>query len=141
MIRFQIVCSADHEFEAWFRNSDDFDAQADRKLVSCPVCATTEVQKALMAPSVATSKGKKEVALAAGGDQKKVMAEMVKLARKLRENADNVGDKFAEEALKIHHGETDPRGIYGKATHEEAKGLVDEGVDFLPLPPLPEDQN
>ncbi len=141
MIRFSLTCGNDHLFEAWFRNNEDFETQSGRSLVECPVCSDTHVEKALMAPAVSASRDKKHLAVAAGGDQQRIMAEMTKLARKVRENADNVGDKFAEEARKIHYGETDPRGIYGKATQEEAKGLADEGVDFMPLPPLPEDQN
>lgn len=141
MISFNLICDKDHEFEAWFRNSSDFDSQKDRNLVSCPACGSTSVEKALMAPSVSTSKGKETMPVASGPDPQKLMAEMTKLARKIRENADNVGDKFPEEARKIHYGETDPRGIYGQASPEEAKSLAEEGVEFMPLPPLPEDQN
>ncbi len=141
MIRFSLICDATHEFEAWFRSSDDYDAQAKRGLVSCPVCHSQKVGKALMAPAVSTGRKRETMALAADAEQKRIAAAMIELARKMRENADYVGDKFAEEARKIHFGETEQRGIYGEATFEEVNALVDEGVDLLPLPPLPEDRN
>ncbi len=141
MIRFSLVCDATHEFEAWFRSSDDYDTQVKRGLVSCPVCHSQKVGKALMAPAVSTGRKRETMALAADAEQKRIAAAMIELARKMRENADYVGDKFAEEARKIHFGETEKRGIYGEATFEEVSALVDEGVDLLPLPPLPEDRN
>ncbi len=141
MIRFSLICDATHEFEAWFRSSDDYDTQVKRGLVSCPVCHSQKVGKALMAPAVSTGRKRETMALAADAEQKRIAAAMIELARKMRENADYVGDKFAEEARKIHFGETEQRGIYGEATFEEVNALVDEGVDLLPLPPLPEDRN
>lgn len=141
MIRFSLICDATHEFEAWFRSSDDYDTQVKRGLVSCPVCHSQKVSKALMAPAVTTGRKREKMALAADAEQKRIAAAMLELARKMRENADYVGDKFAEEARKIHFGETEQRGIYGEATIEEVNALVDEGVDLLPLPPLPEDRN
>lgn len=141
MIRFSLICDATHEFEAWFRSSDDYETQAKRGLVSCPVCHSQKVSKALMAPAVTTGRKREKMALAADAEQKRIAAAMIELARKIRENADYVGDKFAEEARKIHFGETEQRGIYGEATLEEVNALVDEGVDLLPLPPLPEDRN
>lgn len=141
MIRFGLVCEKEHEFEAWFRNGDDFEDQKDRKLVSCPHCGSSEVRKALMAPAVAKSRKTEQVALGMDETQKKALAQLKALSEKIRENADYVGDKFAEEARRIHFGEVEPRGIYGEATAEEAKGLVEDGVDFMPLPMLPEDRN
>ncbi len=141
MIRFSLVCERDHAFDGWFRNSDDFDAQQKRGLVACPVCNSVKVGKALMAPAVSTGRKKDKIALAAGDEQKKMLAQFHELGRKLREGADNVGDKFAEEARKIHFGETEARGIYGEASPDEVKGLLDDGVEFMPLPPLPEEQN
>jgi hypothetical protein len=81
------------------------------------------------------------MALAMNAEQKKALAQLKALSEKLRENADYVGDKFAEEARKIHFGETDPRGIYGEATPEEAKGLAEDGVEFMPIPVFPDDRN
>ena len=141
MIRFSLICDHDHEFEAWFRNNDDFDRQKKRGFVDCPTCGSKKVGKALMAPAVSTGRKKEKIALAMNEMQKKAMAEMKALSEKIRENADYVGDKFAEEARKIHFGETDPRGIYGEATPEEAQSLAEDGVEFMPIPSFPEDRN
>jgi len=141
VIRFSLICDQDHEFEAWFRNNDDFDKQKKRGFVECPACGSKKVGKALMAPAVSTGRKKEKIALAMNEMQKKAMAEMKALSEKIRENADYVGDKFAEEARKIHFGEADARGIYGEATLEEAKSLAEDGVGFMPIPVFPEDRN
>lgn len=141
MIRFSLCCEQAHEFEAWFRNNDDFETQQKRGLVDCPVCGSRHIEKALMAPAVSTGAGKEKVALAMTEQQRTMMAQLKALSEKIRENADYVGDKFAEEARKIHFGEADARGIYGEATQEEARSLVDDGIDFMPIPVFPEDQN
>ncbi len=141
MIRFSLVCEREHEFEAWFRSNDDFDVQNKRGLVDCPSCGSHKVQKALMAPAVSTSKKQEKVALAVGAEQRKMMAQLKALSEKVRENSEYVGEKFAEEARKIHFGETDARGIYGEATLDEAKGLAEDGIEFMPLPVFPDDRN
>ncbi len=141
MIRFSLICDQDHEFDAWFRNNDDFDKQKKRGFVECPACGSKKVGKALMAPAVSTGRKKEKIALAMNEMQKKAMAEMKALSEKIRENADYVGDKFAEEARKIHFGEADARGIYGEATLDEAKSLAEDGVGFMPIPVFPEDRN
>ena len=141
MIRFSLACHNEHSFDGWFRNSEDFEKQKKRGLIACPDCGSTGVEKALMAPSVSTGRKREKVALAMDAEQKKALAQLKALSEKLRENADYVGDKFAEEARKIHFGETDPRGIYGEATPEEAKGLAEDGVEFMPLPVFPDDRN
>lgn len=141
MIRFSLTCEHSHDFEGWFRSNEDFDTQRKRRLVECPVCASHKVEKALMAPAVSTGRKQEKVALAMNEHQRAAMAQIKALTAKIRENADYVGDKFAEEARKIHFGETDPRGIYGEATPEEAKGLAEDGVAFMPIPVLPDDQN
>ncbi|HEU4987511.1 MAG TPA: DUF1178 family protein [Rhizobiaceae bacterium] len=141
MIRFSLACEQDHEFEAWFRNNDDFDKQQKRKLVTCPQCGSTKVEKALMAPAVSTGRKKAQMALAMGEEQKRAMAQLKALAEKVRQNAEYVGDKFAEEARKIHFGEAEMRGIYGEATLDQAKSLAEDGVEFMPLPTFPDDHN
>ena len=141
MIRFSLICDRDHEFEAWFRSNDDFDRQKKRGFVDCPACGSNRVGKALMAPAVSTGRKREKIALAMNEAQKNAMAEMKVLSEKMRENADYVGDKFAEEARKIHFGETEARGIYGEATLEEAKSLAEDGVGFMPIPVFPEDRN
>ena len=141
MIRFTLICDRDHEFEGWFRNNDDFDAQQTRGLVDCPRCGSRKVGKALMAPAISTGRKKETMTLAMSAEQRATLAQMKALAEKMRENADYVGDKFAEEARKIHFGEADPRGIYGEATADEARGLLDDGVEFMPIPVFPDDSN
>ncbi|GGA91904.1 hypothetical protein GCM10011491_19890 [Brucella endophytica] len=141
MIRFSLHCDREHEFEGWFRNNEDFERQAARGLVECPACGSSRVEKALMTPSVSTSRKKEKIALATSEAQSALIEQMRELSRKLRENADYVGDNFAEEARKIHFGEADPRGIYGEASREEVTALVEEGVEIMPLPVFPEDRN
>ncbi|TSE05162.1 DUF1178 family protein [Mesorhizobium intechi] len=141
MIRFSLICENEHEFEGWFRSNDDFDTQKKRGFVDCPSCGSHKVGKALMAPAVSTARKQETIALAMGEAQKQALAQLKAMAEKVRENADYVGDKFAEEARKIHFGETDPRGIYGEATLEEAKDLAEDGVDFMPIPVFPDDRN
>jgi hypothetical protein len=141
LIRFTLNCDQDHEFEAWFRNNDDFDTQQKRGLVDCPQCGSRKVGKALMKPAVSTGRKKEKMALAISAEQRATLAKMKALSEKLRENADYVGDKFAEEARKIHFGEADPRGIYGEATADEARDLIEDGVEFMPIPVFPDDRN
>jgi hypothetical protein len=141
MIKFSLLCEQDHKFEAWFRSSDDFDAQNKRGFVECPGCGSKKIGKALMAPAVSTSRKQEKMALTMNAKQQQLMAEMKTLAEKVRENADYVGDKFAEEARKIHFGEAEGRGIYGEASPDEARELVEDGVPFLPIPTFPDDRN
>ena len=141
MIRFALICEHEHEFEGWFRSNDDFDTQKKRGFVDCPSCGSHKVQKALMAPAVSTARKQETIALAMGEAQKQALAQLKAMAEKVRENADYVGDKFAEEARKIHFGESDPRGIYGEATLDEAKSLAEDGVEFMPIPSFPEERN
>ena len=141
MIRFSLSCDSDHAFDGWFRNGEDYEAQARRGLISCPVCHSTKVGKALMAPAVSTARKQETMALAMGDEQRKALAKLKALAEEAKKNADYVGDKFAEEARKIHFGEVEARGIYGEATADEARGLAEDGVEFVPLPTFPDDTN
>ena len=141
MIRFSLTCEQEHDFEGWFRSNDDFETQKKRGFVECPSCGSHRIEKALMAPSVSTGRKQEKMALAMGEAQKQAMAQLKALSQKMRENADYVGDKFADEARKIHFGEADARGIYGEATPDEAKSLAEDGVEFMPIPVFPEDRN
>ncbi len=141
MIKFSLTCERSHDFEGWFRNNEDFEKQQKRGLVDCPTCGSHKVEKALMAPAVSTGRKKEKVALAMNEQQRAAMAQLKALSEKIRENSDYVGDKFAEEARKIHFGESDARGIYGEATLDEAKSLAEDGVEFMPIPTFPDDQN
>ena len=130
MILYELRCPADHRFEGWFRNSDAFETQQSAHEIACPVCGDKDVDRALMAPAV----GRK-------GNSLPDRAQAITLLRTLRkvveDSHENVGDRFAEEARKIHYGETEHRGIYGQATEEEAEELADEGIEFGRLPWVP----
>jgi hypothetical protein len=157
MIRYALICDQRHEFEIWFKNSADYDRQRRRDLVACPVCGSVKVEKAIMAPAVARSSSSISIASGAGeappeAEQRGPVAmpspEERELRRKLRElrehlikNADYVGPRFPEEARKMHYGEIEHRSIYGEASPQEARELRDEGIEFHPLPILPEDRN
>jgi len=134
VIVYSLSCKNGHAFEGWFHSSTAFDDQSkDGKLV-CPFCDTHKIAKAPMAPSV---RGTKAEAKAAAGpnEVRKMQQFMTGLRKYVTENAEYVGPRFAEEARKIHYGEKEDRHIYGEATINEAKELVDEGVDVAPLPP------
>ena len=141
MIRFSLICEQGHEFEGWFRSNEDFDAQSRRGLVDCQRCGSIKVAKALMAPAVSTARRQEKIALAMGEQQRRVMTEMKAFADKVKAGADYVGDRFAEEARRIHFGEADQRGIYGEATLDEARSLAEDGIEFMPLPNFPDDRN
>ncbi|MBW8640816.1 DUF1178 family protein [Hoeflea sp. WL0058] len=142
MIKFNLVCDSDHRFEGWFSSNDDFDKQSTAGLVCCPVCNSAKVEKALMAPSVSTAK-KKDAAmqLAMNTAQSAAMTQLREAVKKIRDNSEDVGARFPEEARKIHYGEAEERGIIGQATLDDAKALVEEGIGVAPLPDLPEDKN
>ena len=155
MIRYALRCDKEHEFEAWFRSSADYDRAVAAGETACPVCGPARVEKMPMAPSVARGGNKpaekdskpaeksEKVSLVAAPDprQQALIEAMRELRRQVTEHADYVGDRFAEEARKIHYRETDARGIYGEATTDEAKKLVEEGIEFQPLPTFPEERN
>ena len=138
MILFELKCTNDHQFEAWFKDGNSFDMQAKDGEVECPVCSDTGVVKAPMAPAVATSKRRnilyqngevraKEVA-------KEILKAVTKIQKHVEENCDYVGEKFAEEAKAIHYGESEERGIYGEATEQEAVELVEEDIPVYKMP-------
>ena len=155
MIRYTLSCERGHEFESWFANSAAYDKQAKRGLVTCPLCNSAKVEKAIMAPRLARSdvaEPAQPPAAPPAAPAKNPVAMMSPPERELRQklkelrdhvtkNATNVGAKFPEEARKIHYGETEHRSIYGEASPEDAKALREEGIEFHPLPMLPDDQN
>ncbi|MDB5585791.1 MAG: hypothetical protein JWP26_761 [Devosia sp.] len=141
MIQYSLHCANAHDFDAWFKNAAAFDEQKARGIVDCPVCGSHEVSKALMAPAVARS-GSEKMALSSGHPDVAKFRELLRAYRqKVTSEADYVGDKFAEEARKIHFEEVEARGIYGEATRDEVIALAEEGIEFAPLPDLPEEQN
>jgi hypothetical protein len=129
MIRFSLRCKADHEFEGWFRNGDTFEAQQQVGEIACPECGDTAVEKALMAPAISRGKGAAPQLTPA---QMKTM--LFALRHQVEKNCDYVGERFAEEARRIHYGEADPHGIYGEASEDESRELADEGIEFGRIP-------
>ncbi|WP_349435590.1 DUF1178 family protein [Pararhizobium sp. A13] len=142
MIKYTLSCDNGHSFDGWFSSSADFDRQAELGLVSCPACGSVSVAKGLMAPAVSTSRRKDETkVLMMDAARKEAVAKIRELVTAIRENSDDVGEKFPEEARKIHYGEAEQRGLIGKATADEARALIDEGIEIAPLPVLPDDVN
>ena len=128
MIRYALACEAGHEFEAWFGDSHDYDDQSARGLLTCPLCDTHEVRKQIMAPAVTPARRAPE-------RQSMMMEAMGALRAHVEETFDYVGPKFAAEARRIHAGEAERRGVYGEASPDEVRALVDDGVPVAPLPP------
>jgi hypothetical protein len=171
MIRYSLMCERKHDFEIWFKNSADFDKQSKRGLVTCPSCGSEKVEKALMAPSLGrgTRKGAQDSTMHTAMDiavpaemtspeapapaenkapvamvspqEREFRLKLKELREHLTKNAENVGGKFPEEARKMHYGEIEHRSIYGEATPKDAKDLAEEGIEFHPLPVLPDEHN
>lgn len=138
VIVYSLRCADSHLFEAWFKDSGAFDDQAREGKLTCPICLTHKVEKAPMAPALKGSVAEKKPT---PEEMRKVRQFMSGLRKYVQDNAEYVGRRFPEEARKIHYGETDERHIYGEASLEEAKELIEEGVDVAPLPPDPEGAN
>jgi hypothetical protein len=156
MIRYSLRCERGHAFESWFQSSSAYDSQVKRKLVTCPACGSAKVEKSIMAPQIVSKKRRDSAAPApaastdvtAPASTPLMMAQERELRTKLRElrdhivkNADNVGERFSNEARKMHYGDIEHRPIYGEASPDEARSLIEEGVEVSPLPVLPEDRN
>ncbi len=165
MIRYALACDKGHAFESWFQSSAAYDRQVKRGLVTCPVCNSATVDKAIMAPRISGAKkhgGAPPPLPAANAPAAETPAPVAEtpapvamvspqereLRKKLKEvrehlikNADYVGQKFPEEARKMHYGEIEHRSIYGEATPDQAKELHEEGIEFHPLPVLPDERN
>jgi len=158
MIRYTLRCEKDHAFESWFQSSSAYDQQVKRKLVTCPACGSDRIKKAIMAPRIVGKKGRDRAAqpppapasseAPASESTSLMMAQERELRAKIKElrdhivkNADNVGERFPNEARAMHYGDKEHRPIYGEASPDEARALIDEGVEVSPLPTLPEDRN
>ena len=159
MIRYSLRCARGHVFESWFQSSAAYESQEKRKLVSCPSCGSVKVERGIMAPQIVSKKGRNtdvtvpEASTApaetpATGSTPLLMAQERELRAKLKElrdqitrNADNVGERFPNEARKMHYGDIEHRPIYGEASPDEARALIEEGVEVSPLPVLPDDRN
>ena len=163
MIHYSLICEKKHDFDIWFKNSADYDKQAKRGLVTCPSCGSETVEKALMAPSLGrgTKKGSSDapaievppapvetpaaeapspVAMMSP-QESELRAKLKELREHLTKNSENVGNKFPEVARKMHYGEVEHKSIFGEASPQEAKELHEEGVEFHPIPVLPDEHN
>jgi hypothetical protein len=163
MIRYALACEHGHTFESWFASSAAYDKQAKHGLVTCPVCNSAKVEKTIMAPRVAGAK-KRDILPAAEAPapasppsappanvpapvammsppERELRKKLKELREHLTKNADYVGQRFPEEARKMHYGEIEHRSIYGEASPDQAKELHEEGIEFHPLPVLPDERN
>jgi hypothetical protein len=141
MIRYALGCDHGHGFEAWFGSSSDYDDQAARGLVECPMCGSNGVTKQIMAPAVSGTKRSAPAPDAAAKMQTMMMEAAREVRAHVEQNFDYVGDAFAREARDIHEGRSEKREIYGEATGAEVKKLRDDGVPCVPLPALPPDKS
>ena len=159
MIKYALVCDTGHEFESWFADSAAYDKQRKKKLVLCPVCDSGKVDKAIMAPRISAKKGKRPTTAAPASvvneapagppapvamispQEMEFRSKLKELRDHLVKNAENVGGKFPVEARKMHYGEVKQHSIYGVATPQDAKELLEEGIECHPLPVLPDERN
>jgi hypothetical protein len=155
MIRYALQCDGGHAFESWFQNSSAYETQVKRKLVNCPACGSADVEKAIMAPQIVSQKARvaekapapsTDAATPAStpllmSDERELRAKLKELRDHIVKSADNVGERFPNEARKMHYGDIEHRPIYGEASSDEARALIEEGVEVTPLPVLPDDRN
>ena len=146
MIHYDLICANGHKFDGWFSASSAYDEQRLNNGVLCPSCGTAEVDKQLMAPAIPrksnTKTSSRRLVSGAGDPQMKMLVDKLReLRQHVERHADYVGDRFVEEARRIHYKEAEERGIYGEATPDDARALIDEGIEVQPLPLLPEDFN
>ena len=129
---FNLRCAHDHRFEGWFASEDDYASQRERGLVQCPVCADAAVDRLPSAPRLNLGAGSDERQPVAHGAD--LQAVWLKAVKQVLQNTEDVGERFAEEARRIHYGEVEARGIRGRASGEEMRSLLDEGIEVMPLP-------
>ncbi|CAN2532690.1 hypothetical+protein [Methylocapsa aurea] len=144
MILYRLICSQSHEFESWFRDSEAYDRQAAQGDVSCPFCHSTEVSKAIMAPHVArrSSRAEDNSVPALLDERHAALRTMIQeLRQKIAASTEDVGDHFPDEARRMQDGEAETRPIRGRASFEEAKALLEEGIEILPIPGPPDESH
>jgi hypothetical protein len=152
MIHYDLRCSEGHDFDGWYKDSTAFDRLAKRHMLECPHCGDTKVERALMRPAVAKGQSQpvpieqaalqpqqptQQEAVAAGPMPAQMRAMLQKMRAEVEKNCDYVGPQFAEEARKMHRGESDKRGIYGETSPEQAESLAEEGIEFNRIPWVP----
>ena len=144
MIKYALGCAEGHSFESWFPDSAAFEQQRKRGLVACPECGSTRVEKAIMAPAVRGAERSAGAAAVENSDQNRrrhTRDVMARIRREIEAHTDDVGAKFPQVARAIHLGEEPRRGIRGRASLDEAKSLIEDGVEVMPLPMLEDELN
>ncbi len=167
MIRYALRCECGHVFDSWFADSTAYDRQHARGLVTCPLCDSASVEKAIMAPRLGRTKRapkgdskdrsesrevtdnlpavqtppERAAPLMMAPQERELVAKLRELREHVTRTAENVGPRFSSEARKMHYGDIEQRAIYGEATRDEARSLIEEGVEVLPLPVLPDERN
>ena len=131
MIKYNLKCESNHNFDAWFSDSSNFDEQNKKNLIFCPKCNSTKIEKNIMAPNIGSKKQSYTNALKTEKNYEKIIKNVRKHVEK---NFEYVGNKFADEARAIHYGEKEEREIYGETSVEEAVDLIEEGVNVSPIP-------
>jgi hypothetical protein len=158
MIKYALACEQAHAFESWFPSSEAYESQVKRGFVTCPICHSAKIEKQIMAPSIGRRDRGEAAApppslpaaeprpgsqpMALLSDKEREVRAMFKALREhVMQNAEHVGEKFADEARKMHYGEAEQRSIYGQANRDEARALLEEGIEVMPLPIVPDDRN
>lgn len=155
MILYSLNCARDHNFDSWFRDSAAFDQQRARGLVACPVCGSAEVSKAIMAPALGRGSRKPEAEAAPAAtavepaqpvalmsEKEQALRAMLNAVREhVVTHSDYVGDEFAAKARRMHEGEEEKRSIYGEASRDEIRALIEDEIEVMPLPNAPDERN
>tara|TARA_Y200000002_G_scaffold383287_1_gene404880 strand:+ start:4320 stop:4745 length:426 start_codon:yes stop_codon:yes gene_type:complete len=141
MIRYDLVCENEHFFESWFKDSKSYQKQLEANEIACPKCNNSNISKSLMAPGIPKKTNTKNGNVIANSSSSSISNAIRKIRDEIKKNSEYVGDQFPEEARKIHYNEAEMRSIYGKASKKEITELVDEGIDIIQIPEIPDDKN
>ena len=151
MIRYALICDNDHEFESWFKDSAGFDALNSKKLIECPACTSTRISKQIMSPKVQRtdlvpaeqewSAPAPDTAALLSPEDLDMRRKLAEIRQRMTEDSEDVGSRFAEEARQMHFGDIEQRSIHGRASLEEARDLIEDGVGILPIPPAFDERN
>ena len=141
MIRYDLVCENEHFFESWFKDSKSYQKQLEANEIACPKCNNSNISKSLMAPGISKKTNTKNGNVIANSSSSSINNAIRKIRDEIKKDSEYVGDQFPEEARKIHYNEAEMRSIYGKASKKEITELVDEGIDIIQIPEIPDDKN
>ena len=142
MIRYNLICENEHDFDSWFKDSKSYNTQKKSNSVLCPICNSNNISKALMSPGIPTKTNALKINKLLDVENSKLIRDtLIKLKKEVKKNADYVGTDFPDEARKIFYKESKDRSIYGEAKQDDIKDLIEEGIDIIPLPIIPDDKN